>query len=144
MNHVELGAPLGSFEKREEFQIDRTIVQVQIPPDGERLAWLQRAGAVFPDIWAAVPNVLALAEKILQPQLAGFATGHDDEDGRLSVWGIWIDPTDGSAGYEVGCYNPFDSNDPAAPPGLPDQIDVMIERDATGQIRRRGELQSGS
>jgi hypothetical protein len=133
-----LSNALGSYSDREEYQVDRVIVWVQLPPHGCRGDWLQRADQFFESIWAAIPEVLSAAEQRSREMVPGFWKAHDEAGTpgqKLAVLGIWIDPMTGSADYDVG-FN-YEFNGPSELPELPDRHTIMVSRDPCGRLLSR-------
>ena len=132
-----LSGPLGSYPDREEFQVDRTIINVMLPAHGDRRAWLARADELFEDVWRAVPLVILAAQQNSRVTLQEFWKAHDEagtSSEQLAVWGIWIDPETGAADYHVGCNHVFMDHAPAALPGLPDDYTISVHRNPTGHL----------
>jgi hypothetical protein len=130
-----LSNALGSYSDREEFQVDRVIVWVQLPTHGCRADWLQRADQFFESIWAAIPEVLSVAEQKSREMVAEFWKAHDEAEmpgQKLAVRGIWIDPMTGSADYDVGCNYEF--NGPGGLPELPESHTITVSRDPCGNV----------
>lgn len=126
---------LGSYSDREEYQVDRVIVWVQLPPHGCRSDWLQRADQFFETIWAAIPEVLSAAEQRSREMVPEFWKAHDEAvtpAQKLVVLGIWINPMTGSADYDVGCNYEFIV--PSGLPELPDSHSIMVSRDPCGSL----------
>jgi hypothetical protein len=95
---------LGSFPDQEEFQVDRTIVNVVISPDNNRQYWINQANKIFDSIWNSIPEVLAVVEKqsrIESPYLWLSPEVQSVLSGRVCVFGIWLDPKTGIAEYHV-------------------------------------------
>jgi hypothetical protein len=137
MNRLHDSNRLGSYLDREEFQIERVIVWVDIPPHGNRTGWLERADRVFDEIWRAIPDVVSAARLGPGAQVADPGKTHDEagvSSERLAVRGIWIDPVNGSAQYEVGAECGYDGGDAIEPPGRPDGRSVMVHRDPGGEL----------
>ncbi len=127
---------LGSFPDREEFQVGRTLVWIMIPESGKRIDWLERGDGLFGDLWRGRDRVLAFAQQQSRTVLPDFWTAHDlagTSAGQLMVWGIWIDPEDGSAVYEVNQNHAFASARTDLPE-YPEDVPVMVRRDARGVL----------
>ena len=52
---------------------------------------------------------------------------------QLAVWGVWIDPTSGSADYQIG--RNYEFNCAAELPNLPEGHNIKINRAADGSLR---------
>ena len=93
------------YQDRYEFQLGQVLVWVITPPFAIPDTGLERAERMFDEVWGAIPTVVSAAEKVSRAQLPEFWMAHDDAGtagDRLAVWGMWIDPINGSVDYEVG------------------------------------------
>jgi hypothetical protein len=114
---------LGSYLDGEEFQIERVIVWVCIPPHGSRVGWLDRADRLFDEIWRAIPDVLFVARAASRAQIGDPRKTLDEASvagDQSAVRGIWIDPVSGSADYDVAEGDDYDGKS------------VMVTRDLGG------------
>lgn len=125
-----LASPLGSFPEREEFQVERTIVHVEIPPQTSRSSSIHQANLLFGDIWSAIPDVLLVAAR----QLPSSTTRGLHE--CLAIRGIWIRPDTGAATYDVAENLQY----LAEMSDLPYDFSVIVVRSPDGQlsVRRSG------
>jgi len=127
---------LGSYDDREEYQVDRTIIWVMLPEGGSRAAWLEQGDTLFGPIWSAIPEVLALARQTSREAVPEFWQVHDltqTAEDVLAVWGIWLDPDTGSASYQVGNNFELSFKQPELPE-FPEDADIMVERSADGSL----------
>jgi hypothetical protein len=134
-----LSDPLGSYPDREEFQIERVIVWVQIPSHGSRIHWVNRANQLIEGIWRAIPSVVEAAQQESRKLLPDFWKAHTQAgtaSEQLTVHGIWIDPVNATAGYDVG--ENFDRRILPDSPELPDMYSIMVNRDSAGNLLARG------
>ena len=110
---------------------------MKIPPYGSRAIWLERANGFFEEVRRAVPQVVSAAEQKSRAQLPEYWRAQDEAGQvgeRLSVRGIWIDPTIGSADYVVGCNYAFIREDSIHVPELPDGHCILVSRDRNGGL----------
>lgn len=80
---------LGTYPDREEFQVDRVIVWVEIPSYGSRATWLKRADRSFEGLWRTIPAVALVAEQESRALIPVDWKAHDEAGQtleRLSVW----------------------------------------------------------
>ncbi len=121
-----------------EFQEGRTIVCV-LTPNGERQSiWVDKADLIFDELDLAIPDVLSFVEQRSRTLIPEFWHAHDIAGTaklQLGIWCIWIDPSDSSASYAVGCN--FDFNCEAFNlPELPDDEYIsIVDRDAAGNLQ---------
>jgi hypothetical protein len=137
MKRLHASTKLGSYSDREEFQVERVIVWVNIPPHGDRTIWLERADRIFGEVWRAIPDVVSVARLGLSAPEGDLGRSHDEMEvasERLAVMGIWIDPINGSAEYEVGADYGCDGVDLVDPSGIEDSLSVMVYRDPDGEL----------
>lgn len=134
-----LSGPLTSYADRDEFQIDRVLVWVKYPANGNRSAALLRANELFPEIWQAIPEVVPFAQAQSRAVIPEFWRAHDESGvpgARLAVWGITIDPATELAVYDVFWNHDFKC--PAGLPELPDGHSVDVSRDREGRLQLVG------
>jgi hypothetical protein len=139
MTRLHHSNALGSYPNREEFQIGQVIVWVMIPAHGRRDAWLERGDRLLDEVWEAIPAVLSAAQRESRTLIPEFWEAHDKAGTageQLTMLGIWIDPTTGSADYEVGCNHGFEST--IGLPELPDGHSIAVSRDSGGGLLARG------
>ncbi len=130
MARSKLGGALGVYIDRLEFQVDRVLVNIEIPQHGNRTEWVAQGEKVFDEVWGAIPDVLSLGEGMLGQE---FGEDWIEGDGKfLSVYGIWINPTTSSAAYHLA-ENP-DFRWPTTPPvhSIPEDYEIWIRRDSKG------------
>jgi hypothetical protein len=137
---MSLDSPLGSYPDREEYQVDRVLVNIEIPSHGARQAWLEVGKTLFPDAWLAIPRVIEAAEHAareeqatLWQQLDQGATGV----GPLAVYDVWINPVTGGGTYRVGSNWDFPFPQSVE---FPEDYFILVERDAAGGLRAFGGL----
>jgi len=127
---------LGSYEDREEYQVERTIVWIMIPEGLSRSACLSEGDRLFGPVWNRIPDVLMLARQASRQANPEFWRVHDltqTAEAVLAVWGIWLDPDTGGASYQVGNSYEFSSEHPERPE-VPEEEQVMVERSADGRL----------
>jgi hypothetical protein len=142
MAQQHLSNPIGSYPDREEFQVGRVIVWVELPSHGSRAAWLKQANLIFEGVWRDVPTVVSAAQQASRALIPEFWKGHDEAgtaSEQLVVWGIWIDSAEGSADYEVGRNHGFSRKNWTHLPELPDDYSIVVSRDPHGGLHVRGE-----
>lgn len=122
-----LANPLGSFPGRVEFQVDRTIVQIEILPLASRSDSIHAASLLFGDIWSAIPDVLLVAARQLPTAITA------DLHECLAVRGIWIRPDTGTATYDVaeGFRRLAEASE------FPENFAVAVVRSPDGQLSLR-------
>jgi hypothetical protein len=112
-----------------EFQIGTTIVRVSA-------GTLEQANAILDDLWGAIPDVLRIARQESRKEIPEFWKAQDKAgtaDQQLAVRGIWINASQGSATYDVGCN--YDYCGGATPlPELADDYSVLVERNSEGAL----------
>jgi hypothetical protein len=136
-----LSNPIGSYSDRKEFQVGRVIVWVEIPSHGSRAAWLKQANLIFESVWRDVPAAVSAAHQVSRSPILESWNAHDEAgtaSDQLSVWGIWIDPTSGSADYEVGLNHDFSCGGSTNLPEPPDDYSVIVSRDPHGGMSVHG------
>jgi hypothetical protein len=141
MTRLSQSNELGSYPDREEFQVERVIVWVKIPSRGSRAAWLERADQIFEDVWQAIPAAVAAAQQESRARIPEFWRAHEEAGTvgePMSVLGIWIDPTTGSADYEVGRNHDRVHEGPTHLPDLPDGYSIVVSRAPNGGLLVRG------
>jgi len=141
MTRLKPSNAIGSYPDREEFQVGRVIVWVEIPPHGSRATWLERADRMFGEVWRAIPAVVSAAQRESRALIPEYWKAHDEAGStgeRLAAWGIWIDPLGGTATYEVGRNWDFDPKDPTRLPELPDGHCITVSRDPGSELMARG------
>ena len=127
---------LGSYEDREEYQVERTIVWVMIPEGSSRSACLDQGDMLFSPVWSGIPDVLTLARQSSRQASPEFWCVHDltqPAEDVLAVWGIWLDPDTGGASYQVGINYEFSFKHPELPE-FPEEEQIMVERSADGRL----------
>ena len=136
MKKLELSGPLGSYEDKEEFQVDRTLVWVEISSRSERQASIDKANELLPAIWDSNGLIISVAEQALRKINPAFWSSHDSAGTTkelLSIWGITINPDTGLANYHVGCNFDFEADEHLKLPHLNEEISVYINRCITGE-----------
>jgi hypothetical protein len=140
MTRLRRSNTLGSYPDREEFQVERVIVWVEVPPHGIRDTWLERADRMFDEVWQAVPAVVAAAQQESRALFPEYWEARDRSGAageRLAVRGIWIDPADGSAEYDVAANSDSAPDDSTPPPALPADHSISVSRRPDGSLHAR-------
>jgi hypothetical protein len=137
---MELDSPLGAYADREEYQVERVIVNIQIPVHGSRQMWLERGRRLFPDAWRAIPSVIDAAERASRDELPT-SWQHIDLQAEsvrpLVVYGMWIEPATEKVTYRVGLNFEFDFENRS---DFPEDYFVSVERDTEGNLRAFGDM----
>ena len=136
MERLDSSSRLGSYPDRDEFQVGKSLAWIMIPEDGKRTDWLEREDGLFDDLWRDRDRVLAFAQPQSRAAVPDFWAAHDLADTsaeQLAVWGLWIDPENGSAVYEISQNHGFGS-DLTDLPEYPENVWVMVRRDARGVL----------
>jgi hypothetical protein len=104
---------------------------------------------ILPDIWAAIPDAIAVAEGYSRNQIPDFWSTHDKskrEGPRLDVWGIAVTPDLGEARFDISRNYRFDyssptffkddywNDEPVLLPELPTPYHVYVIRNGAGQL----------
>ena len=128
-----LGSLLAIHPDRDEYQVGRTLVYVLHSPWAS-CAW---SDEVFGRIWAAIPEVVALAEGRARARLPEFGRARDAspcEEAMMAVLSITIDPADGSAEYDVGGNWDLLGADATLDAAWDDNFTVDVRRDPAGEL----------
>lgn len=131
---------LGSYPDREEFQVERVIVWVEVSSHGSRAAWLEQADRMFEGVWRAIPAVVAAAQQASRSAIPEFWKAFDETGAAgavLAVRGIWIDPVSGSADYEVAPNPDFPLGASGTVPEMPEGHSIVVSRQSDGNLRSR-------
>jgi hypothetical protein len=126
-----LSGALGSFPDREEFQVDRTIVNVVISPENNRHYWINLANKIFDSTWNSIPEVLAIVEqqsRIESPYLWQAPEDQSTLFGRVYVLDIWLYPQAGIAEYHVS------ENEDYIEELNVEGLTYMVKRDLSGKL----------
>lgn len=146
--------PLGLYEDpdgffRSEYQVGRRLVWVRCPHQKGCLACLSQTDELLPEIWAVIPDAIALAEDHSRTIYPGFWLPHDEstiEESRMDVWGIRITPVTGLSSLHVSENHDFPwartayakddewHERPLRLPRFPDGHFVDLDRDASGAL----------
>lgn len=126
MARLQMSEALGSFPTHIEFQRDRTIVVVKLPADDDKDAWVQKANEEFESIWQARAAVIQVASSAMSERLVTIQACDGKRHEAFMVYGIWIDPQDGSSTFDVGFL-----------PELSDENHVIVKRTAGGTLTTR-------
>ena len=102
--NLRIATRLGAYDDRDEYQIDRMLVWVIFGTPCRRQLATELACALFPAVWDAIPQTVKLAQIHSREKHPEFwrsrdATGTADD--ALHVWGIWLDPFEGKATYDI-------------------------------------------
>lgn len=128
---------LGSYDDRDEYQIDRTLVWVCFSSPLTRDADTAEAFRQLPSILQAIPEVIEKAVALLREQSPDFWRPHDLAGTCLdlvSVWGIWVYPPCCRASYQVSENHCFDPPKGAMLPAFNDEPVVYISRSGDGIV----------
>ncbi|OMG70611.1 hypothetical protein BW685_25495 [Burkholderia ubonensis] len=113
------------------------------------LECIGKADEILPDIWAAMPHAIAIAEDYSRTKIPDFWSKHDmskREGTRLDVWGMTITPDLGEAWFDISRNYNFDyssptffkddcwNEEPVLLPELPDPYHVYVVRNRSGQL----------
>jgi len=154
MEKLRGNRPLGVFSDvsghfRSEYQIGSRLVWVRCRHRLDCLECVDEADEILPDIWAAMPDAIAIAEGYSRKQIPDFWNTHDKakrEGPRLDVWGIVINPDLGEASFDISRNYGFDyssptffkddywNDEPVLLPELPDPYHVYVIRNGSGQL----------
>ncbi|MCA8244151.1 hypothetical protein [Burkholderia sp. AU32262] len=146
--------PLGVFSDgggyfRSEYQIGKRLVWVRCRHRLDCLECVGKADEILADIWAAMPDAIALAEDYSRTEIPDFWSMHDmskREGARLDVWGITTTPDLGEARFDISRNYNFDylsptffkddywNEEPVLLPELPDRYHVYLIRNRSGQL----------
>jgi hypothetical protein len=146
--------PLGLYEDsdgffRSEYQIGRRLVWVRCPHQEMCNACLSQTDALLPEIWAAIPDAIVLAEDHSRTVYPAFWLPHDEStigENRMDVWGITITPMTGLSSFHVSENHDFPwdrtayakddewRERPLRLPRFPDRHFVYLDRDTSGAL----------
>jgi len=154
MNPSLKESPLGTYADRDgnfrsEYQIGTRLVWVTCRHHIGCQQCADKADALLPDIWDAMPDAVAMAEDYSRTVIPEFWRPHDmsqREGARLAVWGITIVPGTGEATFDISMNFDFDFDSPTFSkddvrketpillPELPDPHYVFVTRNSSGQL----------
>jgi len=154
MEKLRDNQPLGVFSDvrghfRSEYQIGRRLVWVRCHHRLNCLECVGKTDEILPNIWAAIPDAIAIAEGYSRNQIPNFWSAHDKskrEGPRLDVWGIAVTPELGEASFDISRNHSFDyssptffkddywNDEPVLLPELPDSYHVYVIRNGAGQL----------
>lgn len=146
--------PIGTYSDwdsffRSEYQVGKRLIWVRCQHCLDCLECVERADDLMPDIYAAMPNAVALAESYSREAIPDFWAVHDTskrEGSRLDVWGITITPVIGVVRFDISENQSFDyasptfskddywNDEPIRLPELPDRHHVYVVRDRDGSL----------
>jgi hypothetical protein len=136
-----------------EFQIGIRLIWVKCRPDQVERECLSRAEEIYRAVNADIPSVIELAEETSRALIPSFWEVHDKSKitgSRLDVWGVTLNPEDGSASYEVSRNHDFDfdvsifepddvlEEQPLQLPDVPENHFVIVDRNSSGLLHVRG------
>ncbi|CAJ0792082.1 hypothetical protein [Ralstonia holmesii] len=147
-------SPLGTYADRNgnfrsEYQIGTRLVWVVCRHHTGCQQCADKAEALLHDIWAAMPDAVAMAEDYSRTVIPEFWRQHDmsqREGARLAVWGITIVPSTGEATFDISMNFDFDFDSPTFSkddvrketpillPDLPDPHYVFVARSSSGLL----------
>ena len=113
-----------------------TLVWIEIPRHGKRGDWLKLGGSLFDDLWRDRDQVVAFARQQSRKAMPDFWTVHDlagTSGVQMMAWGLWINPEERSAVYEVNQNHAFVSDLPDLPE-FPEDEAIMVRQDAQGGL----------
>jgi hypothetical protein len=146
--------PLGVYSDRDgyfrsEYQVGMRLIWVRCRHCLDCLECVRAVDRLMPNIWAAMPAAIELAEDYSRAKMPGFWSEHDmskREGSRLDVWGITITPELGLAEFDISRNHSFDwssptfskddywNDQPLSLPELPDNHHVHVARDRSGRL----------
>ena len=147
-------SPLGIYadrngDFRSEYQIGTTLIWVVCRHHIGCQPCVDKADALLPDIWSAMPDAVAMAEDDSRTMIPEFWRQHDmsqREGARMAVWGITITPGTGEACFDISTNFDFDFDSPTFSkddvwnetpivlPDLPDSHHIYVVRNCSGQL----------
>lgn len=135
---------------RSEYQVGKRLIWVRCQHRLDCRECVEKVDELMPEVCAAIPSAVELAEDHSRTKLPEFWLKHDlskREGNPLDVWGITITPELGFARFDISKNHSFDyssptflkddywGDEPFLLPELPNTHHVYVVRDAGGALR---------